>query len=135
MCVKYQFLELLKHKRYKKPSFKSNWTISHKSKYLLQLNSFGQQQSVSVVFLNPKICRDYKGPRIVRQGKLFQKCTHLLYCSVLSLGGSVNTRRMSKPDMGSIFYIQNQWNVLVIGNYNVNYNNYQKFNAFNLLGY
>ena len=33
------------------------------------------------------------------QGKLFQKCTHLL-CSVLSLGGNVNTRRMSKPEMG-----------------------------------
>ena len=38
------------------------------------------------------------------QGKLFQKCTHHLYCSVLSLGGNVNTRRMSKPDMGSIFH-------------------------------
>ena len=25
------------------------------------------------------------------QGKLFQKCSHLLYCSVLSLGGNVNT--------------------------------------------
>ena len=35
----------------------------------------------------------------VMQRKLFQKCTHLLYCSVLSLGGNVNTRRMSKPDM------------------------------------
>ena len=42
------------------------------------------------------------------QGKLCQKCTHLLYCSVLSLGGNVNTRRMSKPDMGSIFHIKNQ---------------------------
>ena len=31
---------------------------------------------------------------------------HLLYCSVLSLGGNVNTRRMSKPDMGSIFHIK-----------------------------
>ena len=40
------------------------------------------------------------------QGKLFQRCTHLLYCSVLSLGGNVNTRRMSKPDMGSIFHIK-----------------------------
>ena len=40
------------------------------------------------------------------QGKLFQKCTHLLYCSVLSLGGNVNTRRMSKPHMGSIFHIK-----------------------------
>ena len=63
--------------------------------------------------------------KVIMEGKLFQRCTHILYCSVLSLGGNVNTRRMSKPDMGSIFYIQNQWNILVIGNYNVNYNNYQ----------
>ena len=42
----------------------------------------------------------------VIQGKLFQKCTHLLYCSVLSLGGNVNTRRKSKPDKGSIFHIK-----------------------------
>ena len=41
------------------------------------------------------------------QGKLFQRCTHLLYCSVLSLGGNVNTRRMSKPDLGSILHIKN----------------------------
>ena len=40
------------------------------------------------------------------QGKLFQMCTHLLNFSVLSLGGNVNTRRMSKPDMGSIFDIK-----------------------------
>ena len=32
---------------------------------------------------------------------------------------------MSKPDMGSIFHIKNQWNILVIGNYNINYQNYQ----------
>ena len=37
------------------------------------------------------------------QGKLFQRCTNLLYCSVLSLGGNVNTRQMSQPDMESIF--------------------------------
>ena len=59
------------------------------------------------------------------QGKLFQRCTHLLYGSVLSLGCNVNTRRMSKPDMGSIFHINNQWNILVIGNYYVNYQNHQ----------
>jgi len=63
--------------------------------------------------------------RIVRQGKLFQKCTHLLYCSVLSLGGNVNTWRMSKPEMGSIFHIKNRWNILVIGKYYVNYQNFQ----------
>ena len=33
--------------------------------------------------------------------------------------------RMSKPDMGSIIHIKNQWNILVIGNYYVNYQNCQ----------
>ena len=42
----------------------------------------------------------------VIQGKLFHKCTHLLYCSVLSLGSNVNTRRMLQPDMGSFFQIK-----------------------------
>ena len=40
-------------------------------------------------------------------------------------GGNLNIRRMSRPDMGSIFHIKNQWNILVIGNYYVNYQNYQ----------
>ena len=48
----------------------------------------------------------------------------------MSLGGNVNTRRMSKPDMGSIFHIKNQWNTLVIGNYDVNYQSYQTFMLF-----
>ena len=51
-----------------------------------------------------------------RQGNLFQRCKHLLYWSILSLGGNVNTRRMSKRDMGYIFYIKNLWNILVTGN-------------------
>ena len=33
------------------------------------------------------------------------------------------SRRMSKPEMGSIFHIKNRWNILVIGNYYVNYQN------------
>ena len=61
------------------------------------------------------------------QGKFFSGvrifCTAV--CSVLSLGANVNTRRMWKPDMGSIFHIKNQWNFLVIGNYYVNYQIYQ----------
>ena len=61
----------------------------------------------------------------VMHGKLFQKCTHFLYFSVLSLGGIVNTRRMSKPEMGSICHIKNRWNILVIGNYYVNHQNFQ----------
>ena len=40
------------------------------------------------------------------QGKLFERCSHLLYCSILSLGCKVNKRRMSQPDMGSIFHIK-----------------------------
>ena len=63
--------------------------------------------------------------KIIMQGKLFQRCTHFLYCSVLSLGGNGNTRRMSKPNMGSIFHIENQWNILVIGNCYVNCQNYE----------
>ena len=63
--------------------------------------------------------------KVIMQGKLFQWCMHLLYCSVMSLGGNVNTTRLSKPDMGSIFHIKNQWNILVIGNNYVNYQNYQ----------
>ena len=66
--------------------------------------------------------------KVIMQGKLFQRCTHLLYSSVMFLGGNVNTRRMdpmSQPDIGSIFFIKNQWNILVIGNYCVNCQNYQ----------
>ena len=47
-----------------------------------------------------------------------------MYCSVLSLGGNVNTRRMSKPEMGSIFHIKNRWNILVKWNYYVNYQSF-----------
>ena len=74
-----------------------------------------------LMFVKPSLgsCKD------VMQGKLFQKCKHLLYCSILSLGGNVIKRRMSKLDMGSIFHIKNQWNILVIRNYYVNYQNYQ----------
>ena len=44
---------------------------------------------------------------------------------VLSLGGNVNTRRMSKPDIGPTFHIKYQRNYLVMGNYYVKYQNYQ----------
>ena len=54
--------------------------------------------------------------KVIMQGKLFQRCTQ---CTV-----SV-TRRISKPDNGIHLSRKNQWNILVIGNYNVNYQNYQ----------
>ena len=46
-------------------------------------------------------------------------------CASFVLGGNVNTKRMSQPDMGSIFHIKNQWNILATGNCYVNYQNYQ----------
>ena len=63
------------------------------------------------------------GLKVIMQGKIFQRCTHILYSTSLSLGGNVNTRRMSRPDMGSTFHIKNQGNILVKGNYYVNYQN------------
>ena len=47
--------------------------------------------------------RNIVGIKVLMEGKLFQRSTHFLYCSVLSLGGKVNTIRMSQPDMESIF--------------------------------
>ena len=61
--------------------------------------------------------------KVIMQGKLFHHAYFVLQC--LSLGADVNTRRMSKPYMWSIFHINNQWNILDIGNYYVNYQNYQ----------
>ena len=64
--------------------------------------------------------------KVTIQGKIFQNYTHLFYCIGLSLGCNVNTRRMSQPDMGSIFHIKkNKRNILVKGNYYVNYQNFQ----------
>ena len=72
-----------------------------------------------------KLLQNFNLTKVIMQGKSFQRCTHLLYCSLLSLGGNVNTRRMSKLYIGSIFDINNQWYILVIENYYENYQNYQ----------
>jgi len=74
-------------------------------------------------------------PRVIIQGKLFQKCTHLLYCSALFLCGNVNTRRMSQSDMGSIFYIKKS--ILCSGQRKLlcELTKFSYFNAFILLGY
>ena len=55
------------------------------------------------------------GSKTIMRGKLFQRCKHLLYCSVLSLGDNVNIRDVEVW----------QWNILVMGNYYVNYQSYQ----------
>ena len=69
--------------------------------------------------------------KVTMLGKLFQRCTHLLYCSVLSLGGNVNTRPMSQPDMGSIFHIKKSTKYSV---HRKLLYELSKFNAFNLQG-
>ena len=72
--------------------------------------------------------------KVIMQGKLFQKCTHLLYCSVLSLGGNVNTRRMSKPDMGSIFHMKKSIKYSGHRKLLCELSKLSKFNSFDLLG-
>ena len=69
------------------------------------------------------------------KGKLFQKCTHLLYCSVLSVGGNVNTRRMSKPDIASIFHIKKSMKYSGHRKLICELSKLSKLNAFILLGY
>ena len=83
----------------------------------------------SIYFISMVPCKD------VMQEKLFQKCSHLLYCSVLSLGGNVNTRRMSKPDMRSVFHIKKSMNYSSHWKLLCELSKLSKFNAFNLLGY
>ena len=43
---------------------------------------------------------EYEGKRQFKPRQC-KESRHFLYCSELSLGGKVNTRRMSKPDMES----------------------------------
>ena len=64
-------------------------------------------------------------PKVLMQGNLFQRCTHFLYCSILSLGGKVNTRRTHTAWHGINFHKNNLWNILALGNYYVNFQNYQ----------
>ena len=61
--------------------------------------------------------------------------THLLYCSLLSLGGNVNTRQLSKLHMGSIFHIKKSMKYSGHRKLLCELSNSSKFNAFNLLGY
>ena len=72
--------------------------------------------------------------KVLMQGKLFQSCTHFLYCSVLSLGGKVNTRRMSQLDMGSIF-TKIIYEIFCHRKLLCEFLKLSKSDAFNLLGY
>ena len=71
--------------------------------------------------------------QVIMQGKLFQRCTHLLYCSVLSPGSNVNTSRMSQPDMRSIFHIKKSMKYSGHRKLSCALSKLSKFNAFNPL--
>ena len=73
-------------------------------------------------------------PKVLMQEKLFQRCTHLLYCSVLSLGGNVNTRRVSQPDMESIF-TKIIYEIFGYRKLLCEFSKLSKLNDFNFLGY
>jgi len=72
--------------------------------------------------------------KILIQGKLFQRCTHFLYCSVLSLGWKVNTRRMSQLAWHSIFHIKNSMKYSGHRKLLCEFSKLSKLNAF-ILGY
>ena len=64
--------------------------------------------------------------KVIMLGKLFKRCTHLLYCSVLSLVGNVT--QDGCHDIESIFHIKiNEIFFLLIGNYNVNFRNFKNY--------
>jgi len=88
--------------------------------------------SLSWPILSPKTGRS----KVIMKGKLYQRCKHLLYCSVLSLGGNVNTRWLSKSEMGSIFH-KYKTSMKCSGHRKLlcELSKLSKFNDFNLLGY
>ena len=73
----------------------------------------------------PSLLRDCSVPRPADTGVIWEMYAFFVLQSVLSLGGKVNTRRMSQPDMESIFtkiIYEIFWSF--IGNYYENFQNY-----------
>ena len=60
--------------------------------------------------------------KVLMQGKLFQRCTHLLYYSVLSLDGKIDDKTDATAWLGINFHKNN---ILGIWNYYMNFQNYQ----------
>ena len=74
------------------------------------------------LFKNPAalLILNLRWAKVIMQGKLFQRCTHFLYTAVYC---------KHKTDVtawhGIYFHKNNLWNILVIENYYVKYQNYQ----------
>ena len=71
--------------------------------------------------------------KVIMQGKLFQRFTDILYCSVLFLS-NVNTRQISKPDM---IHLSHKKSMKYSGHRKLLCELWKlsKFNAFNLFEY
>ena len=82
------------------------------SKHVIQILQCGKNMlngTVIVVLSDSSfVVQRYPLTLYLIQGFNAKKVNLEVYCSVLSLGGNVNTRQMSKPEMGSIFHINNQ---------------------------
>ena len=78
---------------------RGRWPFKKKSLEYFYTTSWGKKSVSPFIWFIAYV-------KVIIQVKLFERCTHLLYCSLLSLGGNVNTRRMSKPDMRFIFHIK-----------------------------
>ena len=62
------------------------------------------------------------GAKVLMQGKLFQRCTHFLHCSLLYLESKHKAEVTAWH--GINFHKNNLWNILVTGNYYVNFQNF-----------
>jgi len=73
--------------------------------------------------------------KVIMQGQFFQRCTHLLYCSLLSLGGNVNTRQDVTTWHG--IHLSHKKSMKYSGHRKLlcEISKISKLNAFNLLGY
>ena len=67
---------------------------------------FGQRLNFKISKLRA-IYTDFNARKVISE----VYSSFVLQCTV-SMGSNVNTRRMPKPDMGSVFHIKNQWNIL-----------------------
>ncbi len=103
------------------------------SKYLCTVSIYLCTISIFVYILSIYLCTVSIFLCTVSQGtnarKVISEVYAFLYCSVLSLGGKVDTRRMSQPDIESIFTKINLLNILAMGNCYVNFKNQYFYNA------
>ena len=130
-------------------TLKSNSSLTRQSSYGFRCESLHvgslEKKTLTVslitnyIWYNPYFYVLYWSPwyNYMNQGynarKVISKVCASFVLHELSLGGNVNTRRMSQPYMGSIFHIKNQYSGL--RELLCELSKFSKLNAFILLGY